>query len=344
MSKDHPQLPVVRQCELLGISRSGFYYAPAGESAANLAQMRLIDEQFLETPFYGSRQMTRHLARLGHHVGRHHVSRLMRRMGLAAVYQRPRTTVPHPDHAVFPYLLRQLAIERPDQVWCADITYIPMRRGFLYLVAVMDWFSRCVLSWRVSNTMKTDFCIAALAEAIERFGRPEIFNTDQGSQFTSPRFVSVLQEVGVQVSMDGRGRWMDNVFIGRLWRSLKYECVYLHAFETASELRAGLKAWVGLYNERRPHSALAGRTPDEVYKTVASAAAGPAGGPPPPAAADGQAGGVRGTGISLTKPPNCPATCDHLTPCQAPVCLCPSIVAGPGSAPSREHSAPISTG
>ncbi len=206
MSKDHPQLPVVRQCELLGISRSGFYYAPAVESAANLALMRLIDEQFLETPFYGSRQMTRHLARLGHHVGRHHVRRLMRRMGLAAVYQRPRTTVPHPDHAVFPYLLRQLAIERPDQVWCADITYIPMRRGFLYLVAVMDWFSRRVLSWRVSNTMETDFCIAAGAEAIERFGRPEIFNTDQGSQFTSPRFVSVLQETGVQVSMDGRGR------------------------------------------------------------------------------------------------------------------------------------------
>jgi putative transposase len=267
VAPDHA-LPVVRQCELLSISRSGFYYAPCGERAVNLGLMRLIDEQFMETPFYGSRQMMRHLRRLGHCVGRKRVRQLMRRMGLAAVYQKPRTSVRHPEHAVFPYLLRDLAIERPNQVWCADITYIPMRRGFLYLVAVMDWCTRKVLAWRVSNTMEADFCITAVEEAIKRFGAPEIFNTDQGSQFTSPRFVSVLQGAGIRVSMDGRGRWLDNVFIERLWRSLKYECVYLHAFETGSELRAGLNAWIGLYNARRPHSALAGRTPDEVYGTA----------------------------------------------------------------------------
>ena len=272
VAPDHPGLSVVRQCELLGISRSGFYYQPTGDSEADLALMRLIDEQFLETPFYGSRQMMRHLRRFGHGAGRRHVRRLMRRMGLAAVYQRPRTTVPQPGNPVFPYLLRGLAIERPNQVWCADITYIPMRRGFLYLVAVMDWASRRVLSWRVSNTMDADFCIEAVEEAISRFGAPEIFNTDQGSQFTSPRFTGVLTAAGIEVSMDGRGRWMDNVFIERLWRSVKYECVYLHAYETGSELRAGLGAWVQLYNERRPHSALAGRTPDEVYKGAALSA------------------------------------------------------------------------
>jgi putative transposase len=266
VTPEHPALSVVRQCALLAISRSGFYYEAVGDSEANLALMRLIDQQFLETPFYGSRQMMRHLQRMGHIVGRHRVRRLMHRMGLAAVYQRPRTSVPHPAHRVFPYLLRDLMIDRPNQVWCADITYIPMRRGFLYLVAIMDWASRKVLSWRISNTMEADFCIEALDDAMERFGRPEIFNTDQGSQFTSPRFTTVLSNAGVRISMDGRGRWLDNVFIERLWRSLKYECVYLHAFETASELRAGLTAWVGLYNTRRPHSALAGRTPEECYK------------------------------------------------------------------------------
>jgi putative transposase len=265
VAPDHEHLSIARQCELLSISRSGFYYAPCGASEFTLLLMRLIDEQFLETPFYGARQMMRHLRRRGHRVGRHRVRRLMRLMGLAAVYQKPRTSVPHPEHVVYPYLLRDLTIDRPNQVWCADITYIPMRRGFLYLVAVMDWATRKVLSWRVSNTMEADFCIAAVAEAIGRFGVPEIFNTDQGSQFTSPRFTGVLAEAGIRISMDGRGRWMDNVFIERLWRSLKYECVYLHAYETGSELRAGLSAWVGLYNARRPHTALAGRTPDEVY-------------------------------------------------------------------------------
>jgi len=227
--------------------------------------MRLIDEVFLETPWYGSRQMARHLRRQGYTVGRKRVRRLMARMGLAAIDQQPRTTVPHPEHRTYPDLLRGLRIERPDQVWCSDITYIPMRRGFLYLVAVMDWATRKVLSWRLSNTLEAEFCIAALEEALARYGRPDIFNTDQGSQFTSPRFVEVLTGAGVRVSMDGRGRWMDNVFIERLWRSLKYECVYLHAFETGSELRAGLTRWIGYYNGQRPHSALAGRTPDEAY-------------------------------------------------------------------------------
>jgi len=230
--------------------------------------MRLLDEQFLETPWYGSRQMARHLRRLGHAVGRKRVRRLMARMGLAAIYQRPRTTVPHPEHWIYPYLLRHLVVDRPSQVWCADITYIPMRRGFLYLVAVMDWATRRVLSWRLSNTMDVDFCIAALEEALARFGRPEIFNSDQGGQFTSPRFTEVLTAADVRISMDGRGRWMDNVFMERLWRSLKYECVYLHAFETGSELRAGLLRWIGYYNTRRPHSSLGSLTPDEAYTAI----------------------------------------------------------------------------
>jgi putative transposase len=262
---EHPQLSVVRQCELVSISRSGFYHRPAGETPLNLDLMRLIDAQFLETPWYGARQMARHLRREGYVVGRKRIRRLTAKMGLAAIYQRPRTTVPNPEHRVFPYLLRDLAIDRPNQVWCADITYLPMRRGFLYLVAVMDWATRKVLAWRVSNTMDVEFCIEALEEALARFGRPEIVNTDQGSQFTSPRFTGILQRAGVRISMDGRGRWMDNVFIERLWRSLKYECVYLHAFETGSEVRAGLSKWIGYYNAGRPHSALAGRTPDEAY-------------------------------------------------------------------------------
>jgi len=261
----HPQLSVVRQCALVGIGRSTFYRTPAPETAETLALMRLLDEQFLETPWYGARQMVRHLRRLGHAVGRKRVRRLMATIGLAAIYQRPRTTVAHPEHRVYPYLLRNMIIDRPNQVWCADITYIPMRRGFLYLVAVMDWATRRVLSWRLSNTMDAEFCVAALEEALARFARPEIFNSDQGSQFTSPRFTEVLTEAGVRISMDGRGRWMDNVFIERLWRSLKYECVYLHAFETGSELRAGLTRWIGYYNGRRPHSALGGQTPDDAY-------------------------------------------------------------------------------
>ena len=258
-------LSIVRQCELLSLSRSSFYYQPVGESAENLALMRLIDAQFLETPWYGARQMVRHLRRDGHEVGRKRVRRLMALMGLAPIYQRPRTTLPHPEHRIYPYLLRDLVVSQPNQVWCADITYIPMRRGFLYLVAVMDWATRKVLSWRVSNTMDVAFCVEALNEALTQFGRPAIFNTDQGSQFTSSDFTDVLVAANVRISMDGRGRWLDNVFIERLWRSLKYECVYLHAFETGTELRAGLSRWIGYYNSRRPHSTLAGQTPDEAY-------------------------------------------------------------------------------
>ena len=265
---DRPDLSIVRQCELVSVSRSTFYREPAPETALNLTPMRLVDEQFLETPWYGSRQMARYLRRQGHAVGRERVRRLMAKMGLAAIYQRPRTTIPHPAHRIHPYLLRGITITQPNQVWCTDITYIPMRRGFLYLVAVMDWATRKVLSWRISNTMDVDFCIEALEEAMARFGRPAIFNSDQGSQFTSPQFTDVLIAAGVRISMDGRGRWMDNVFIERLWRSLKYECVYLHAFETGSELRAGLTWWINYYNGHRPHSGLDGQTPDEAYAAI----------------------------------------------------------------------------
>ena len=201
-------------------------------------------------------------------VGRKRVRRLMAKMGLAPIYQRPRTTVPHPEHRVYPYLLRDVVIERPNQVWCSDITYVPMRRGFLYLVAIMDWATRKVLAWRASNTMDVEFCLEALEEALARFGTPEIFNTDQGSQFTSPWFTGMLQDAKIRISMDGRGRWMDNVFIERLWRSLKYEYVYLHTFETGLELRAGLSQWIGYYNARRPDNTLAGRTPNEAYRAT----------------------------------------------------------------------------
>ena len=223
----HPRLSVVRQCALLGISRSGRYDRSTGESAATLALMRLIDEAFLECPYYGSRQMVRHLHRLGHRVGRVRVVRLMRKMGLAAIYQKPNTSAPHPEHRVYPYLLRDLAIIRPNQVWCSDITYIPMsgeplgstRRGFLYLVAVMDWHSRRVLSWRLSNTMDVAFCTDALEEALARHGAPEVFNTDQDSQFTSLAFTQVLTDAGIQINMDGRGRWMDCECIGVVRRA-----------------------------------------------------------------------------------------------------------------------------
>jgi putative transposase len=266
----HPRLSIVRQCELASISRSSFYREPTAVSEATVRLMRRIDEQFLETPWYGSRQMARHLRRNGWCVGRHRVCRLMLKMGLAPIYQHPKTSEPHPQHRTWPYLLRHLTIDRPNQVWCADVTYIPMRRGFLYLVAIMDWFSRKVLAWRLSNTMDADFCVTALEEAIARFGRPEIFNTDQGSQFTSFAFTDTLKGADIRISMDGRGRWMDNVFIERLWRSSKYECVYLNAFETGSEARTGIGRWVAYYNADRPHSVFAGRTPDEVYATQAN--------------------------------------------------------------------------
>ena len=227
--------------------------------------MRLIDEQFLKTPTWGSRSMRNHLRRLGYRINRKRVQRLMRIMGLEPIYPKPRTSRPHPDHKVYPYLLRDLTIDRPNHVWTADITYIPMRRGFMYLVAVMDWYSRKILSFRLSNTLDSEFCIEALKQALRRYGKPEIFNTDQGSQFTSRGFVGVLESHGIQVSMDGRGRVQDNIFIERLWWTLKYHYIYLHAFETGSELRQGLRQWVDFYNQERPHQALDNLTPDEVY-------------------------------------------------------------------------------
>ncbi len=263
--RDRLGLSLSRQCRLLTISRSSFYYTPRGESPVNLALMRRIDELFLKYPFYGSRQMARQLWREGIRVGRHRVRRLMRLMGLQAIYQAPRTSEPHPAHRVYPYLLNGLAIDRPSQVWCADITYIPVQRGFLYLIAVMDWATRHVLAWRLSNTMDTRFCIEALNEALARYGKPEIFNTDQGSQFTSLDFTGVLKDADVAISMDGRGRYMDNIFIERLWRSLKYEAVYLHDLTDGFAAERVIGEWIGFYNTVRPHSALAGSTPAEAY-------------------------------------------------------------------------------
>ncbi len=261
----HPGLCLSRRCRLLSISRSSFYYAPKGESPENLALMRRIDELFLKYPFYGSRQMARRLRREGVRAGRHRVRRLMRLMGLAAIYQAPRTSAPHPAHRIYPYLLTGLAIEAPNQVWCADITYIPVQRGFLYLVAIMDWATRRVLAWRLSNTMDAGFCVEALNEALARYGSPEIFNTDQGSQFTSRDFTGVLSDAGIRISMDGRGRCMDNIFIERLWRSLKYEAVYLHELTDGFKAERIIGEWIDFYNTERPHSALDGRTPAEAY-------------------------------------------------------------------------------
>jgi len=258
-------LSIARQCRLLSISRSTYYYETKGESPFNQKLMRMIDEQFLKTPSYGSRKMSRWLRRQGYCVSRKRVRRLMRLMGLVAVYPKPRTSLPNTAHKIYPYLLKGLEIDRPNQVWCADITYIPMRRGFLYLVAVMDWYSRRVLSWRLSNTLDTEFCVAALEEALLRYGPPEIFNTDQGCQFTSLDFTQTLKEAGVRISMDGKGRWMDNVFIERLWRTVKYECVYLHEFENGKHAGKILRDWFKEYNEERPHMSMDDLTPDEVY-------------------------------------------------------------------------------
>lgn len=264
VSKDH-ELSQRRQCTLLQLSRSTLYYRPKGESAENLRFMEIIDKQFLETPWYGSRQMARHMKRQGHKCGRHRVRRLMRLMRLVPIYQEPNTSKKHPAHKIYPYLLKGLAITRPNQVWCADITYIRMERGFLYLVAIMDWYSRKVLAWRLSNTLEADFCVAALKEALAKYGPPEIFNTDQGSQFTSSDWIDELNKAKVKISMDGKGRWIDNRMIERLWRSLKYECVYLRAFETGSQARDGIGKWLAYYNAERPHSTHGILTPDEVH-------------------------------------------------------------------------------
>ena len=265
IARGHPGLSLSRRCEALSISRSSFYCAAKGESPENLALMRRIDELFMKYPFYGSRQMARQLRREGVRVGRHRVRRLMRLMGLQAIYQAPRTSAPHPAHRIYPYLLKGMAIDRPNQVWCADITYIPVQRGFLYLVAIMDWWSRKVLAWRLSNTMDVGFCVDALEAALAGYGRPEIFNTDQGSQFTSHAFTGALKAADVAISMDGRGRYMDNIMIERLWRSLKYEAVYLHELTDGFRAERVIGEWIDFYNTERPHSALDGRTPAEAY-------------------------------------------------------------------------------
>jgi len=268
---DHadPVLPVVAQCQLLKVARSTVYYRPVAADPDDLAMMRRIDELHLAYPFYGSRRMAVVLRDDGWLVNRKRVQRLMRLMGLEAIYQKPNTSRRHPDHKVYPYLLRGLIIDRPNQVWCADITYIPMAKGFLYLVSVMDWFSRRVLSWRLSITMETDFCVDALCEAMDRHGRPEIFNTDQGVQFTSAAFLDELSGQGVRISMDGKGRFLDNIFIERLWRSLKYEEVYIKAYDSVAEARQGIGAWFGFYNGKRPHQALDYRTPRAVHDAAA---------------------------------------------------------------------------
>lgn len=264
IERNHP-LTVTRQCALLALPRSTFYYRPAGTPPQDLALMRRLDELHLAHPWMGSRSLRDQLQRVGIAVSRDRVRRLMRKMGINAVYRKPRTTIPEQAHTVYPYLLRELSIDRPNQVWAADITYIPMARGFLYLVAVMDWHSRKVLAWRLSNTMTAEFCVEALEEALSRYGTPEIFNTDQGSQFTSEAFTAVLKATGVAISIDSKGRWTDNVFIERLWRSVKYEEVYLRAYDTVAEARVGLRGYFIFYNAERTHQSLGRLTPDEVY-------------------------------------------------------------------------------
>jgi putative transposase len=259
------EVPVSRQAELLDLSRSSVYYTPRPLPERDLKLMRRIDELHLELPFYGSRKLTRELQKEGHDVGRRHVTTLMRRMGIEAIYRKPRTSIPARGATIYPYLLGNLAIERPGQLWASDITYLPMAHGFMYLVAILDVYSRKVLAWRLSNTLTADFCVEALEEALARFGRPEIFNTDQGSQFTGDDWTKTLKAAGVAISMDGKGRWIDNVFIERLWRSVKYEEVYLHAYTNGTEARAGLIRYFSFYNARRSHQSLDYRTPDELY-------------------------------------------------------------------------------
>jgi putative transposase len=263
-------LSIARQCALLGLPRSSYYYTPAGESEENLALMRVIDAEYLKHPYLGSRRMAEHLVRAGHGVNRKRMQRLMRIMGIEAIYPRKNTSRAARGHKVYPYLLRDLKVERANQVWCSDITYLPMRRGFMYLVAVMDWYSRYVLTWEISNTLDASFCVEALEAALERH-MPEIFNTDQGAQFTAGAFTSRLEGRGIAISMDGRGRSLDNVFIERLWRSLKYEEVYLKEYEAVTDLYDGLVSWFDYYDHARPHQALGYRTPHEVFQASLAA-------------------------------------------------------------------------
>ena len=264
IDRDHG-LSVSRQAKALGISRGSVYYLPCPTSDADLALMRRIDELHLEYPFAGSRMLRGLLRQEGHDVGRLHVETLMKKMGIEALYRRPNTSKPAPGHKVYPYLLRNLAVVRPNQVWAMDITYIPMSRGFVYLAAVVDWFSRKVLAWKLSITLSADFCIEALEEALACHGRPDIFNTDQGSQFTSVEFIKVLKAAEIAISMDGKGAWRDNVFVERLWRTVKYEEVYLRAYASVSEARASIRRYLDFYNGRRPHSSFGGQTPNQVY-------------------------------------------------------------------------------
>ena len=259
------RLPVSRQCQVLGLPRSTAYYQPVPVSVEELALMRRIDELHLEIPSAGSRTLRTFLRKDGHRLGRQRVRRLMRKMGLEAIYRKPNLSRRHAAHPIYPYLLRHLRIDRSNQVWATDITYIPMRRGFVYLVAIMDWYSRRVLAWRLSNTLSTDFCVEALEEAIARYGAPEIFNTDQGCQFTSAEFTDVLKARDIRISMDGKGCWRDNVFIERLWRTVKYEEVYLKAYDTVSAAKASLGTFFDYYNRRRPHQSLDDKTPDIIY-------------------------------------------------------------------------------
>jgi len=263
----HPSLSVVRQCKLLDISRSGLYYQPVVVSQEDLTLMKMIDRQYLATPFYGARRIAAWLKNQGYRVNRKRVRRLMRIMGLKAIYRHPRTSQPAPGHKIYPYLLSGMEITRPNQVWAADITYIPMARGFLYLVAIIDWYSRYVLSWRLSNTLDDSFCVEALEEALRK-GRPDIFNTDQGAQFTGEAFTGLLERHGVRISMDGKGRYSDNLFIERLWRTVKYEEVYLKAYQDGRDARAGIGDYFRFYNAERPHQALGYRTPAEVFTSI----------------------------------------------------------------------------
>ena len=265
MIQPEHELPIVRQCELIALAPSTFYYKPEPISEMDLTIMFRIDQLHLEMPFAGARMLRDKLCEEGFQIGRKHATTLMRRMGIEALYRKPNLSKRHPQHQIYPYLLRGLTIERANHVWCADISYIPMRHGFMYLFAIMDWATRRILAWRLSNTMTPDFCIDAVEEAIARYGTPDIFNTDQGSQFTGHDFTGVLKKHGIRISMDGRGCWRDNVFIERFWRSIKYEEIYLHAYADGREARAGIGAYVTLYNGVRPHSSLGGKTPDAAY-------------------------------------------------------------------------------
>ena len=265
---DHSELPLRRQCELLGLARASLYYQPTEVSAEERALMKEIDRLYTRWPFFGSRKILGELRRAGHDINRKRVQRLMRVMGLQALVPGPHTSKPHPEHPIYPYLLKGIDVVRPNQVWTADITYISLEHGWGYLVAVIDWHSRAVLSWRLSNTMTVDFCVDALEEALRNHGPPEIFNTDQGARFMSPEFTGVLKREGITISMDGKGRATDNIFIERVWRSLKYEDVYLHDYRTLAEAHAGIGKWIRFYNVRRPHQALDDRTPMEVYRGV----------------------------------------------------------------------------